>query len=100
RGREGVVTRSAAGRATEALCITYGMIGRAQRRYQIALQIPNAMFATAPGPRTRWAWECAYPSPFGTIVRAREASERVPQGLVWSVMRQESNFVEDALSPA
>jgi soluble lytic murein transglycosylase len=100
REREGVVTQGALGRTTEALCIVYGMIGRAQRRYQLALQIPNAMFGAAPGPKTRWAWECAYPSPFEAIVHAREQIDGIPPGLVWAVMRQESNFAEDAVSPA
>src|SRR5262249_13659489 len=51
--REAVVTQAAAGRATEALCAAYGMIGRARRRYQIALQIPNTLLQSAPGPKTR-----------------------------------------------
>jgi soluble lytic murein transglycosylase len=95
--REAVVTQGAQGRTTEALCMAYGMIGRARRRYQIALQIPNTLLQTAPGPRTRWAWECAFPSPFEESLRGNEAP--APE-LVWAVMRQESNFDEDAISPA
>jgi soluble lytic murein transglycosylase len=95
--REAVVTQGAAGRATEALCAAYGMLGRARRRYQIALSIPNTLLMTAPSARTRWAWECAFPSPFEPLVRAQGAP---PPDLVWAVMRQESNFDEDAVSPA
>jgi soluble lytic murein transglycosylase len=95
--REAVVTQGAGGRTTEALCVAYGMLGRARRRFQIALSIPNTLLQTAPGPRTRWAWECAFPSPFEASVRARETP---PPELVWAVMRQESNFSEEAVSPA
>ena len=53
-----------------------------------------------PGARTRWAWECAFPSPYADEVRAAEAAEKLPAGLLWAVMRQESGFDPDAVSPA
>ena len=80
------------GRAPEALCTAYGELGRARRRYQIAQSLPSALFVAAPGPRTRWAWECAFPSPYAEDVRAAEAAENLPSGLLWAVMRQESGF--------
>jgi soluble lytic murein transglycosylase len=98
--REAAVTQGAAGRGTEALCAAYGQLGRARRRYQIALQIPAAMLTRGPSPRTRWAWECAYPTPYEGVVRASEEAGQLPEGLVFSVMRQESNFDPDAVSAA
>ena len=100
RERESAVTMGAGGRAPEALCRAYGEIGRARRRYQIAQTLPSALFAAAPGPRTRWAWECAFPSPYADDVHAAEAAEDLPRGLLWAVMRQESGFDPDAVSPA
>lgn len=100
REREAAVTSGAGPRAPEALCIAYGELGRARRRYQLAQALPSALFATAPGPRTRWAWECAFPSPYADAVRAAEAREKLPPGLLWAVMRQESGFDPSALSPA
>jgi soluble lytic murein transglycosylase len=100
RDREGAVTMGAGGRAPEALCRAYGQIGRARRRYQIAQSLPSALFSAAPGPRTRWAWECAYPSPYADEIRAAEAAESLPSGLLWAVMRQESGFDPDAVSSA
>jgi soluble lytic murein transglycosylase len=100
RDREGAVTMGAGGRAPEALCKAYGQIGRARRRYQISQSLPSALFVAAPGPRTRWAWECAYPAPYMEEVRAAEAAENLPSGLLWAVMRQESGFDPDAVSPA
>jgi soluble lytic murein transglycosylase len=98
--REGAITMGAGGRAPEALCRAYGQIGRARRRYQISQSLPSALLVAAPGPRTRWAWECAYPSPYAENVRAAEAAENLPAGLLWAVMRQESGFDPDAISSA
>ncbi len=100
RERESIVTMGAGGRVPEALCRAYGEIGRARRRYQIAQTLPSALFASAPSPRTRWAWECAFPSPYVDQVRAAEVAEDLPRGLLWAVMRQESGFDPDAVSPA
>lgn len=100
REREGAVTSGAGGRAPEALCAAYGELGRARRRYQIAQALPSSLFAAAPGSRTRWAWECEFPSPYADVVGAAETSEKLPPGLLWAVMRQESGFDPDAVSPA
>jgi soluble lytic murein transglycosylase len=100
RDREAAVTAGAGPRASEALCTAYGELGRARRRYQLAQSLPSALFATAPGARTRWAWECDFPSPYADEVHAAESAEKLPPGLLWAVMRQESGFDPAALSPA
>ncbi len=100
RERESAVAGSAGARAPEALCSAYGQLGRAKRRYQIAQSLPSALFASAPTTRTRWAWECAFPSPYVDIVKSAETTEALPKGLLWAVMRQESAFDPEAVSPA
>ncbi|HEV3192275.1 MAG TPA: lytic transglycosylase domain-containing protein, partial [Polyangiaceae bacterium] len=100
RERESALTSGAGARAHEALCIAYGQLDRARRRYQIAQALPSALFATAPVARTRWAWDCAFPIPYADAVREAEASEDLPRGLLWAVMRQESAFDPEAVSPA
>lgn len=100
RERESAVTAGAAARSSEALCAAYGELGRARRRFQIAQTLPSTLFATAPDARTRWAWGCAFPSPYVNAVREAEARESLPDGLLWAVMRQESGFDPDAVSAA
>lgn len=100
RDRESAVTMGSGGRAQEALCSAYGELGRARRRYQVAQSLPSALLAVAPGPRTKWAWDCAFPSPYADTVREVEAAEKLPAGLLWAVARQESGFDPDAVSPA
>jgi soluble lytic murein transglycosylase len=98
--REAVITARAEGRGTEALCAAYALVDRGKRRYQVSLQIPARLLASAPGPRNRWAWECAYPRPHKGSVRRSETSAKLPPDLLWAVMRQESAFDEEVISPA
>jgi soluble lytic murein transglycosylase len=99
--RESVVIASApVGRSLEALCAAYEKLGRAKRRFQITKQIPEADLAAAPNAATRWAWECAYPEPYSDEVFASAGAEPGAISLAYAVMRQESNFDPDAVSPA
>jgi len=100
RDREQMVVAAASGRGIEALCAAYALLDRGKRRYQISLQIPAPLLASAPGPRNRWAWECAYPRPHKGTIRDREAAAKLPADLLWAVMRQESAFDEEVVSPA
>ena len=100
REREALVVAQAQGRGTEALCTAYARLDRGKRRYQISLQIASALLATAPGPRNRWAWDCAYPRPHKGSIREHELTSKLPADLLWAVMRQESAFDEEVVSPA
>ncbi len=100
RERESVLIGKAPGRGTEALCAAYAAVDRGKRRYQLSLQIPGQLLSTAPGPRNRWAWDCAFPRPHRGHVRVHEATSKLPPDLIWSVMRQESAFDTEVVSPA
>lgn len=100
REREAIVVASSKGRGTEALCAAYAKLDRGKRRYQISLQIPAQLLATAPGPKNRWAWECSFPRPHREHIKEREASSKLPPDLLWAVMRQESAFDAEVVSPA
>lgn len=100
RTRESFVESQHQGRGVEALCTAYGMIGRAKRRHQIALRVPSQLLGESPEGRARWAWDCAYPHPYEAEVDEAEAREGLPTGLVYAVMRQESGFDPEVVSPA
>lgn len=99
RAREGVVSGKSAGRGTEALCTAYAELDRGKRRFQLSLGLPQQLLQSAPGPKNRWAWECAYPRPHKTAVR-ESASAEAPVDEIWAVMRQESAFDPEVVSPA
>lgn len=100
REREAAVIAKWPTRGTDALCAAYAMLDRGKRRYQVALQVPQQLLMTAPGGKNRGAWECVFPRPYDAAVREAASTARIDPNLVWSVMRQESAFDPDAVSPA
>lgn len=97
---EPAVTAKFPTRRTEALCTAYAQLDRAKRRYQLSQQFQTTQIMTAPGGKNRIAWECVFPEPYAGSVRPAAAAARIEPELVWSVMRQESAFDPDVVSPA
>jgi soluble lytic murein transglycosylase len=100
RERENIVKGRDAARGVEALCKAYELLGRAKRLHTLAMEIPAAMLAVGPGPKNRWAWDCAYPEPYLDHVREDETKDALPENLVYAVMRQESGYDPEVVSPA
>ncbi len=100
RAREAFVESAYPGRGVEALCGAYALTGRAKRLHQIALRVPSALLGESPEGRARWAWDCAFPRPFPREVKDAEALNGLVGGLVHAVMRQESGFDPEVVSPA
>ena len=100
RERENLISANVPGRGVEALCVAYGQLGRAKRRFQIAQQIQGNLLSAAPGPRSRWAWECAFPTPYMGDVAQQELAMHLPEGLLHAVMRQESGYDPEVVSSA
>jgi soluble lytic murein transglycosylase len=98
--REAAVIAQAPTRGTDALCAAYALLDRGKRRYQVSLQIPAHALATAPGGKNRSAWECLFPRPYDGLVRLAAGQSRLAPDLIWSVMRQESGFDPEVVSPA
>jgi soluble lytic murein transglycosylase len=97
--REVIATYS--GRESEALCGLYGLLSRGKRRYKLAQNaVDGSWLMRAPSAGERWAWECVYPEPFASGVRALEAEHALPRGLIHAIMRQESAFDPAIVSPA
>src|SRR5262249_13405974 len=100
REREPAIVARMPARGTDALCAAYAMLGRGKRRYQVSLQIPARELGAAPSGKNRNAGECVYPRPSAEIVRSASASAQATPDRVWSVMRQESAFDPEVVSPA
>jgi soluble lytic murein transglycosylase len=86
------------GRESEALCQMYGMLNGAHRRHQIGGRV--APLGRLPDAGELWAWRCVYAQPYAELVEREERKHELPAGLVHAVMRQESAFRREALSPA
>ena len=95
-------TASAAyvGRETEALCLMYGKLSRAKRRYKVgAAAVSFESLMRAPSAADRWSWECLYPAPYAERVTLIQKERSITPGLIHSLMRQESAFDPEARSP-
>jgi len=90
-----------AGRESEALCGMYGMMSRAKRRYKVGTAaVGFSMLIRAPSAADRWAWDCVYPRPYASTIKALEEERGLPRGLLYSLMRQESAYDPVVVSPA
>jgi peptidoglycan lytic transglycosylase len=88
------------GRESEALCEMYGQLVGGRRRHQVGSRaVSLEMLMRPPTTAERWAWRCVYPDPWSDLVRREEASAGLPAGFVHAVMRQESAFHVQAVSP-
>ena len=97
--REGLLTATAHGRETEALCSAYETLGRARRPYRLSSRMPQHFLDHKPVGTARWVWKCMYPSPYPHDVEAQAKGHGVPAELVYAVMRTESGYDPEALSP-
>lgn len=54
----------------------------------------------SPDEANAWRWRCGWPSPYASVVTALEAREHLPRGLLHAILRQESAFRVEVVSPA
>jgi soluble lytic murein transglycosylase len=86
-------------RASETLCRQYESLDRGFRRYSlVAGAVGEGILRRTPTASNLWAWQCLYPRPYASTVGQLEQRYALPAGLVYSVMRQESEFSPDARS--
>lgn len=87
-------------RGGEALCLAYQQLHTGGRMHRVGQRhAPARLVMMAPSSATRWAWECLYPRPYRAMVTRLEQRESLPPGLLYAIMRQESAFDPDAISP-
>jgi soluble lytic murein transglycosylase len=85
----------------QALCEMYASLDRGFRSISLAdsLKLKGEQLRSLPSADNLWAWRCAYPKPYREIVTAVEERYRLPGSLVHAVMRQESWFRPNVVSP-
>jgi soluble lytic murein transglycosylase len=85
----------------QELCDMYGALDRGFRSYVVAERLlKRDDLGRLPSADNVWAWRCKYPEPYRGIVSAVEARYHLPESLVHAVMRQESGFRPNVVSPA
>ena len=95
------VRRRYSSRENETLCQMFGSLDRGYRSLALADRwLKSDQLRHPPSSETLWAWRCAYPKPYNTIVEAVERRYQLPESLVYAVMRQESAFRPNVVSPA
>jgi soluble lytic murein transglycosylase len=88
-------------RSAEGLCALYGALDRGSRRFRIGSDaVKLDTLFRAPSASTRWAWECVYPHPYTESVQTAESAQKLPAGFIHAIMRQESAFSPEVVSPA
>lgn len=99
--QRGDVKRRYSDRERETLCQMFGSLDRGYGSYALADRwLKSDELRRPPSSETLWAWRCAYPKPYSSIVSSVERRYRLPESLVYAVMRQESNFRPNVVSPA
>jgi soluble lytic murein transglycosylase len=85
----------------QVLCEMYGALDRGFRSYALAERLlKRDDLGRLPSSNNVWAWRCKYPQPYRDIVGAVESRYHLPPSLMHAVMRQESGFRPNVVSPA
>ncbi len=100
--KEEAVLKNRMGQATaEFMCKAYGAIGTAGRRFEWAREGGgNIDLTQLPDTSSRWRWDCRFPQPYSAMVEQIEKRWKLPRGLLYAIMRQESTFHERVRSSA
>jgi soluble lytic murein transglycosylase len=78
----------------------YGRAGFAQLSAELAKRRMSEIAQRWPAAGWERAWQVAFPRPYSAIVQAEARENGVDPALVYAVMREESAFDPDAVSPA
>lgn len=85
----------------EVCCRNWQTIGYGARAYVASRRIRAEIeLSEGVSEGTRWRWECRFPRPYAALVGEFEREYHLPQDLLFAVMRQESGFDPEIVSPA
>lgn len=80
-----------------ARCAIHESFEDGYEAYKLGLKVASDQ---PPDEANAWKWRCAWPSPYAAVVSALEAREGLPRGLLHAILRQESAFRVEVVSPA
>jgi soluble lytic murein transglycosylase len=82
------------------LAFLYAQTGALRESHALARSRLTDWTTHFPAGRWRKAWEIAYPRPYADIVRGEAKQSGTPLSLAYAIMREESAFDPEAVSPA
>jgi peptidoglycan lytic transglycosylase len=99
-GRLGVLKDDARPEVVWAAAMLYAKAGILQMSHYLPKARLSDWLAHYPVGRWREAWEIAYPRPYAEVVDREAKKSGIPAALAYAVMREESAFDAEAVSPA
>jgi soluble lytic murein transglycosylase len=98
---ETAISSAHPGRGDEALCLAYSELSPKSRAYRVGSRTASrAELMALPAPGREWLWNCVYPRPYTALVSEIGGQVSVEPELIYAIIRQESAFRPDAVSPA
>lgn len=98
---ESDISRAHPGRGDEALCLAYSELAPKSRAYRVGYRaVTRAELMALPALGREWLWNCVYPRPYPPLVHEIGSSVAVEPELIYAIIRQESGFRPDVVSPA
>lgn len=95
------IRRAHPGREDEALCLAYAELAPKSRAYRAGSRAASrAELMAQPAPGREWLWNCVYPRPYVALVSEIGDLVDVEPELIFAIIRQESGFRADVVSPA
>jgi soluble lytic murein transglycosylase len=99
-GKLGVLKEDARADVVWAAAMLYAKAGMVQMSHYLPKARLSDWLGHYPAGRWRDAWEIAYPRPYTELVDKEAKKSSIPAALAYAVMREESAFDAEAVSPA
>jgi soluble lytic murein transglycosylase len=99
-GKLGLLKEGASSRALWAVAASYSRAGLPQVSHTFPKFRVFDWLSHYPVGKWREAWEIAYPRPFSDVVEREAKKNGIPPALAYAVMREESAFDPEVVSPA